>query len=92
MSLAPTLTAYASLFDMTTGLDLAGLEAPELLAKFGAINSLEAAAELQKATTKSLAYIPLFYNAAFFAFDSNLNPGTYYSQGGGFHYCEFSWN
>ena len=37
------------------------------------------------------AYIPLFYNTYFYAFDGDLNHGPMYNEISGFLYRDFSW-
>jgi len=91
IGLPATTNAYSCLFDMDTGLDLAGIVDDALLASFADTVDPAKAQAVQKAATETLAYIPIFYNASFYAFDDQLNVGTYNANAGGWNYKEFSW-
>lgn len=91
IGLPATTNAYSCIFDMDTGLNLAGYVDDALLASFGDTVDPAKAQAVQKAATETLAYIPIFYNASFYVFDDQLNYGTYNANAGGWNYKEFSW-
>ena len=91
LSLTTQFNSYADLFEVDSGIDLAGIDDPAILDAFNAISDEATTQNAMKVATESLAYIPLFYNTTFFAYDSNLNPGTYSTQLSTFMYREFSW-
>ena len=92
ISLPATTNGYSVLFDTPTGLNLCGLEDPDLLALFGNTNDEASAQACQKAATETLAYIPLAYSAAFFAADADLTTGYYNADSSNWDFCTFAWN
>ncbi len=91
LSLTTQFNSYSALFDTATGLNLSGIEDKGILDAFSGIKDEATTQNAMKLSTESLAYIPLFYNTTFFAFDSDLNPGPFYMSVTGFRYCDFSW-
>ena len=60
-------------------------------AAFAAMTDEATTQAAMQAATASNAYIPLFYNTYFYAFDSDLNYGPFYNEISGFLYRDFSW-
>lgn len=91
IALTSQFDSYSVLFDMSSGIDLAGIEDPEIQAAFEAISDEASTQNAMKVATESLAYIPLFYNTNFYAADSNLNVGPYSTELSLFMFRQFSW-
>lgn len=83
--------AYGALFDMSTGLNLAGYQDEELLAQIYACNTEETVHAAMKAATETLAYIPVFSPALYFGFDEGLDHPDFLNSMSGFLYRDFSW-
>ena len=81
MGLTTQFTSYAQLFDLETGLNLSGINDPQIQATQAAM----------KIATESRAYIPIFYNTTFLAYDDGVNAGPFYTQFSAFMYRDFSW-
>lgn len=82
---------YGAMFDMGTGLNLAGYVDDELLAKIYACNTEETVHEAMKEATETLAYIPVFSPALYFGFDDGLDHPEFLNSMSGFLYRYFSW-
>ena len=91
MGLTTQFTSYAQLFDLETGLNLSGINDPQIQAVFDAITDEASAQAAMKTATESRAYIPLFYNTTFLAYDADVNAGPFYTQFSAFMYRDFSW-
>lgn len=91
ISLPATTTGYSVLFDTPTGMNLCGLEDPELLAMFLNTADEASAQACQKAATETLAYLPLAYGVAFYAADADLVIGDYHPDSTNWDYCSFAW-
>jgi len=92
IALTTNFNSYGDLFRMSSGLCLSGNEDPEVQAAFDAMTGDAASAQnAMKVATASNAYIPLWYNTVFFAYDSDLNAGPFYAEASGFLYRDFSW-
>lgn len=91
IGLTTQFNSYASLFDTSTGLNLSGLEDENVKAAFASMTDEASTQAAMKTATETLAYIPLFYPTTFFAFDSNVNAGPFYTQFSAFMYRDFSW-
>ncbi len=71
---------YGMLFDMSTGMDLALYDeedAADIAAMVSQANDEESAKQAMLAVDAAMCYIPLAYDAVFFASDSNLDMGPY---------------
>lgn len=91
IALTTNFNSYADLFNMDSGIDLAGITDEEVTAAFGAMVDEATTQAAMKAATESHAYIPLFYNTYFYAYDSDLNYGPVYNEVSGMLYRDFSW-
>ena len=91
IALTTNFNSYADLFNMASGLDLAGITDESVTAAFAAMTDEATTQAAMQAATASNAYIPLFYNTYFYAFDSDLNYGPFYNEISGFLYRDFSW-
>ena len=91
IALTTNFNSFADLFDMASGLDLAGITDESVNAAFAAMTDEATTQAAMQAATASNAYIPLFYNTYFYAFDSDLNYGPMYNEFSGFLYRDFSW-
>ena len=91
ITLATQFSSFAAMYQEGSGIDLSGINDPEITAAFSAMTDEATTQNAMKVATESLAYIPLFYNTAFYAFDSNLNAGAYSAELTNFLYREFSW-
>ena len=91
ITLTTQFSSFAAMYQEGSGIDLSGINDPEITAAFSAMTDEATTQNAMKVATESLAYIPLFYNTAFYAFDSNLNAGAYSSELTNFLYREFSW-
>ena len=91
ITLTTQFSSFAAMYQEGSGIDLSGINDPEITAAFSAMTDEATTQNAMKVATESLAYIPLFYNTAFYAFDSNLNAGAYSAELTNFLYREFSW-
>ena len=91
IALTTNFNSYADLFNMESGLDLAGITDQTVTDAFAAMVDEETTHAAMKAATESNAYIPLFYNMYFYAFDGGLNYGPLYNEFSGFLFRDFSW-
>ena len=91
IGLTNQFSSFSVLFDSASGMNLAMYEEPDVLEAFGAIADEATTQEAMKAATESLAYIPIYYPTVFFAFDSDLNTGDFYTSISTFLYKDFSW-
>ena len=72
---------YNILFDMTSGLDLAGYTDPAILDTFAAISDEASTQKAMREAVELLAYYPLFSPTNYVAFDSNLDVPADYTNG-----------
>ncbi len=91
MGLTTQFTSYAQLFDLETGLNLSGINDPQIQAAFAAMTDEASTQAAMKIATESRAYIPIFYNTTFLAYDDGVNAGPFYTQFSAFMYRDFSW-
>lgn len=91
IALTTNFNSYADLYNMNSGLDIAGIDDPDVTAAFNSMVDKETTQAAMKIATESNAYIPLFYNTYFYAFDGDLNHGPMYTEFSGFLYRDFSW-
>ena len=82
---------YSAMFEEGAGLNLACINDAALQDSFKAITDEASAQACMKATTESLAYIPLYYTAQFFVFDSDLTAGQYNAERALILYKDFAW-
>ncbi|MBR0342705.1 MAG: ABC transporter substrate-binding protein [Oscillospiraceae bacterium] len=69
--------AWNILFDMASGLDLAGYTDPAILETFAAINDEASTQKAMRDAVDTVAYYPLFSPVTYLAYDSNLEIGDY---------------
>ena len=92
MGLTTQFTSYAQLFDLETGLNLSGINDPQIQAAFAAMTDEATTQAAMKIATESRAYIPIYLpRRRSYAYDAGLNPGPYYTQISAFLYRDFSW-
>lgn len=91
IGLTTQFSSYAQLFDLKTGLNLSGINDPQIQAAFENMTDEASTQAAMKTATESRAYIPIFYNTTFFAFDDGVNAGPFYTQFSAFMYRDFSW-
>ena len=83
-SYTTSFAMYNILFDMTSGLDLAGYTDPAILDTFAAIKDEASAQKAMREAIDTLAYYPLFSPVSYVAIDSNLDLGENYENGTNF--------
>ena len=71
---------YNILFDMSSGLDLAGIVDDAMLAEFSAITDEASAQKCMRDAIETVAYYPLFYPTTYFAYDDRLDLGANFGQ------------
>ncbi len=91
IGLTNQFSSYSTLFDTASGMNLAVYEEPDVLEAFAGITDEATAQNAMKVATESLAYIPIYYPTTYFAFDSDLNVGEFYTSVSAFLYKDFSW-
>ena len=91
IALTTNFNSYGDMFNMESGIDLAGITDESVSAAFAAMTDEATTHAAMQAATASNAYIPLFYNTYFYAFDGDLNYGPMYNEFSGFLYRDFSW-
>ena len=91
IALTTNFNSYGDMFNMESGIDLAGITDESVSAAFAAMTDEATTHAAMQAATASNAYIPLFYNTYFYAFDGDLNYGPIYNEFSGFLYRDFSW-
>lgn len=91
IALTTNFNSFADLYNMDSGINLAGITDDEVTAAFAAMTDEASTQAAMKTATESHAYIPLFYNTYFYAFDSDLNYGPMYNEISAFLYSDFSW-
>ena len=69
--------AWNILFDMASGLDLAGYTDPAILETFAAINDEASTQKAMRDAVDTVAYYPLFSPVTYIAYDSNLEIGDF---------------
>ncbi len=72
---------YNILFDMSSGLDLAGYTDPAILETFAAISDEASTQKAMREAIDTLAYYPLFSPTSYVCFDSNLEIPADYANG-----------
>ncbi|MDO5137092.1 MAG: ABC transporter substrate-binding protein [Oscillospiraceae bacterium] len=81
--------AWNILFDMNSGLDLAGYTDPAILETFAAIEDEASAQKAMREAVETVAYYPLFSPVNYIAYDSNLEIGDY--ANGLVFLCDMYW-
>lgn len=94
VGLTTSFGSFEMLFDNESGLNMAGIDGDEqaaVLEAFAAMKDEETTHAAMAAAVDSFAYLPIYHTMRYFACDSNLNHGEYYSGSSLMFVREMSW-
>ena len=91
IGLLPSFGSYVLMYQVETGLDLAGVTDQAILDAFAAAKDKDGFQNAMKVTTEALHYIPLYYYSQLLVGDGDLNMGEFNVSLTCYLFREFSW-